>query len=761
MALNTGSQRGKPGTCLDESHARAQCCYENPMLELEGEGAGNGEMEEWHEECNLRSQAWHGSSRSKTGHLPGGFNLSKGNEHVVLSTDSPIMTQRLGSQQLIPRGLVTSSRSRALNQKSDSLSSSGPSQNIQNDNEAIASTSPFRRGLRATSYRKAVAAEDIMAGNFRWDALDLVSEEEGNVPQEKESPNNNFRPTNRPLKRRNTFDKDPGLYQNFTEKALSPDQTIQEECEDLFVENQSKETPPDGKNGSASFPVSPASPNSDQSGVSHHDDAPPPACGNITLCHQPVRMNWSQLPEVQNSGILERITSDERKRQEVIFEIITSEHSYLHSLDILLHQFLESSELTEAMTKLEHHHLFSNIAEIRDVSERFFRELESRHQESVVIDDISDVVQSYARNRFDPYVKYCSNEMYQQRTLQKLWISSPVFKEVLRKIEMSSECGGLPMISFLILPMQRVTRLPLLMDTICQKSKPGSHQHENAKNALKAVSKLVKDCNDGAKRMERTEMMCTLQKQLVFKIKPFPLVSSARGLRKRGELCWLSEEAGIFRKTYTKVYLFLFNDVVIITKKKSDENYFVTDYALQQHITAVLPKCDNRSLAGTSAGIGGGSGQSGWSPLGGTLVRQLSGGFPFLLVLEKNHAGAHVDMILICESVNERARWVSAITNKTVQEMNLDQKAKHMGACKQVEAIRPYSAKQPDELSLTTAEVVMLWQTTTDGWYEGERLQNGERGWFPADSCKQITCELTIQHNIQRLERFMGIETVV
>ena len=96
---------------------------------------------------------------------------------------------------------------------------------------------------------------------------------------------------------------DPGLYQHFTEKALSPDHTIQEECEDLFVENQSKETPPDGKNGSASFPVSPTSPDSDQNGLSHHDDddAPPPACANITLRHQPVRMNWSQLPEVMSA----------------------------------------------------------------------------------------------------------------------------------------------------------------------------------------------------------------------------------------------------------------------------------------------------------------------------------------------------------------------------------------------------------------------------------------------------------------------------
>lgn len=42
--------------------------------------------------------------------------------------------------------------------------------------------------------------------------------------------------------------------------------------------------------------------------------------------------------------------------------------------------------------------------------------------------------------------------------------SNTAFKEALKHIEMTTDCGGLPMISFLILPMQRATRLPLLMD---------------------------------------------------------------------------------------------------------------------------------------------------------------------------------------------------------------------------------------------------------------------------------------------------------
>lgn len=51
---------------------------------------------------------------------------------------------------------------------------------------------------------------------------------------------------------------------------------------------------------------------------------------------------------------------------------------------------------------------------------RFFKELEERHQQSIVIDNISDIVCKHGESNFDPYITYCSNEVYQQRTLQRL-----------------------------------------------------------------------------------------------------------------------------------------------------------------------------------------------------------------------------------------------------------------------------------------------------------------------------------------------------
>lgn len=56
---------------------------------------------------------------------------------------------------------------------------------------------------------------------------------------------------------------------------------------------------------------------------------------------------------------------------QAIFEIITSEHSYLHSLGILVRHFKNSEALRKTMTTTEHHHLFSNISVIHQVSQRW------------------------------------------------------------------------------------------------------------------------------------------------------------------------------------------------------------------------------------------------------------------------------------------------------------------------------------------------------------------------------------------------------
>ncbi|XP_053356022.1 rho guanine nucleotide exchange factor 26-like [Clarias gariepinus] len=635
---------------------------------------------------------------------------------MVLSTHSPAAL-KLGTQQLIPHNLASDKRPGKTGQSGGLMDPSKRNLRVRSmvesgsffsstkeDEEADSEDAPglFRRGLRSTSYRRAVVSgvELEVPSN-----LPRVTEMKEGPRSPRPSKSKSGQKKKR-LQSQRTFDseEDEVLYQNYQEKALHNDSD-----EDA----ESRESKADER---------------------------------IVVQYKPIRTSWSQLSVVKKSGVCDQLSQEERKRQEAIFEVISSEHSYLHSLMILIRLFKDSAELRDTMTKTDHHHLFSNIVDVCEASKKFFKELEDRHQQNIVIDDVSDIVLRHAQANFEPYVTYCSNEVYQQRTFQKLVNKRSTFKEVLSRIEAHPDCRNLPMISFLILPMQRVTRLPLLMDTICQKTPKDSPQCEACKKALQSVSKLVRKCNEGARTMERTEMMYTINSQLEFKIKPFPLVSSSRWMVKRGELTAYVEESGIFSRKTTRhqVYFFLFNDVLIVTRKKSDESYTVIDYALRHQIWVGPCQLEDLNLSPTR------------TTAGMLTSRQAGANHLFRLKFRSNHSGDKVPMVLGAELLNERARWISALGHTNSEKRNVD-RTNSM----QVEVIRTYTARQPDELSLQVADVVIVSQTADDGWYEGERLRDGERGWFLAECAQPITCQATIEKNMQRMNRLQGLETNV
>ncbi|XP_053246294.1 rho guanine nucleotide exchange factor 26 [Podarcis raffonei] len=652
--------------------------------------------------------------------LPSNQNELAETPPVVLSTHSPAAL-KVGKQQIIPKSLATEIKvtnkansqnvepSRRVLKVRSMVETLGLPLVAGGGEEAEAdvdSPGMLKRSLRSTSYRRAVVSGIDFDSSASFKTKNRMSQPVLKaVVEDKEKFSSLGRIKKKMPKGQGTFDGDENavLYQNYKEKALDIDSDEEVELKELKSDEK------------------------------------------IVIQYKPLRSTWSQLSAVKKNGLYQTISQEERKRQEAIFEVISSEHSYLLSLEILIRMFKNSKELGTTMTKTESHHLFSNIADVCEASKRFFRELEARHQNNIFIDDISDIVEKHTASTFDPYVKYCTNEVYQQRTLQKLLATNPAFKEVLSRIESQEECRNLPMISFLILPMQRVTRLPLLMDTICQKTPKESPKYEACKRALKEVSKLVRLCNEGARTMERTEMMYTINSQLEFRIKPFPLVSSSRWLVKRGELIAYVEDTGLFSKRTSKqqVYFFLFNDVLIITKKKSEESYNVTDYSLRDQL--LVEQCDSEELNSSPV--------KNSTPI--LYSRQTSANHLFRLTVLNNHAGEKIELLLGSETQNERARWITAL-GKSSDRGTVDRTT-----LTQVEVIRSYTAKQSDELSLQVADVVLVSQKVNDGWYEGERLRDGERGWFPMECAKEITCHATIEKNMERMGRLLGLETNV
>ena len=67
---------------------------------------------------------------------------------------------------------------------------------------------------------------------------------------------------------------------------------------------------------------------------------------------------------------------------------------------------------------------------------------------------------------------------------------NPRFVEAVRELEASPVCQSLKMQSFLMLPMQRITRLPLLIDAIFTRLDSNSSEFEVCREALEIINKV-------------------------------------------------------------------------------------------------------------------------------------------------------------------------------------------------------------------------------------------------------------------------------
>uniref|UniRef100_A0A9I3EGW4 Guanine nucleotide exchange factor tim n=1 Tax=Anopheles dirus TaxID=7168 RepID=A0A9I3EGW4_9DIPT len=460
-----------------------------------------------------------------------------------------------------------------------------------------------------------------------------------------------------------------------------------------------------------------------------------------------LRTLWCEIPEVRNCEILATLTTTEKRLQEAKFEILTSEASYLKSLNLLRTHFINHPAFrdTRILSTSERKTLFASIIPVQECSDRLLCDLEHCWQDNIMLLGLSHSIYKHAEQHFRVYVTYCEHQAKIDRTLKTLKASKPEFAKTLAALEADTVCCSLSLSSFLMLPMQRITRMRLLLDAVLQRCRPDDDEFSSWEKTFVLINRILTQCNDAAHRSEQVHEMELLSRQIEFptNVRPLPIVPCGIGaapstmhrkLEKRGELVhvlWRGDDAKLtFGKKFSKsnVYAFLFTDLLVLTKKKSDESYLVIDY------------CQRALLTVTSGAIVPGLPAKEMQAIGKNLI---------IMTLLVNHEGKTVEMILSCPSETERERWLT-VTEPPASE-NPDEKIYEQWDCPQVIAVHPYQALQPDELDLDISDVVNVHRKMADGWYEGERIRDGAVGWFPSNYTKEIpSVHIRAKHIKQR-----------
>lgn len=418
---------------------------------------------------------------------------------------------------------------------------------------------------------------------------------------------------------------------------------------------------------------------------------------------------WQELPAVRGSGLLESLSPQERRMQESLFEVVTSEASYLRSLRLLTDTFVLSQALRDTLTPRDHHTLFSNVQRVQSVSERFLGTLLSRVRSSPHITDLCDVVHAHAVGPFSVYVDYVRNQQYQEETYSRLMDTNVRFSAELRRLQSLPKCERLPLPSFLLLPFQRITRLRMLLQNILSQTEEGSSRQENAQKALGAVSKIIERCSAEVGRMKQTEELIRLTQRLRFhKVKALPLVSWSRRLELQGELTELGCRRGgvLFtsRPRFTPLCLLLFSDLLLITQPKSGQRLQVLDYA-------------HRSLVQAQQ------------------VPDPSGPPTFRLSLLSNHQGRPTHRLLQAASLSDMQRWLGAFPTPGPLPCSPDTIYEDC-ECSQELCSEPSTPSKTEGQSLESKVPRKHLHKNPEGWLKGLP------GAFPA----QLVCEVTGEH---------------
>nr|XP_051690154.1 ephexin-1 isoform X1 [Oryctolagus cuniculus] len=440
---------------------------------------------------------------------------------------------------------------------------------------------------------------------------------------------------------------------------------------------------------------------------------------------------WQDLPEIRSSGVLEILQPEEVKVQEAMFELVTSEASYYKSLSLLVSHFMENERLKKTLHPSEAHILFSNVLDVMAVSERFLLELERRMEENIVLSDVCDIVYRYAADPFSVYITYVSNQTYQERTYKQLLQEKAAFRELIAQLELDPKCKGLPFASFLILPFQRITRLKLLVQNILKRVEERSEREGTALAAHRELEMVVKACNEGVRKMSRTEQMISIQKKMEFKIKSVPIISHSRWLLKQGELQQMSgpktSRTLRTKKLFQEIYLFLFNDLLVICRQIPGDKYQVFDSAPRGLLRVEELEDQGQTLANV-----------------------------FILRLLENADDREATYMLKASSQSEMRRWMTSLApNRRTKFVSFTSR---LLDCPQVQCVHPYVAQQPDELTLELADILNVLDKTEDGWIFGERLHDQERGWFPSSTTEEILNPKIRSQNLKECFRVHKME---
>ncbi|XP_026300046.1 intersectin-1 isoform X8 [Apis mellifera] len=212
------------------------------------------------------------------------------------------------------------------------------------------------------------------------------------------------------------------------------------------------------------------------------------------------------------TDLMAGLGSMEKKRQEYIKELIMTEQAYIEDMR-LVHEVFEKPLIESlVLTVDEIDKIFVNWRDIIACNDNFLRTLRIRrdNSESGIVRMIGDILCENIP-RMSAYIRFCSCQISAAVYLQRLTETIPEFVKVAQICQQDPRTKGMPLSSFLIKPMQRITKYPLIISKILQHTPIDHPDRQYLQEALAKAEEFCIQVNEGVREKENSDRLEWLQ----------------------------------------------------------------------------------------------------------------------------------------------------------------------------------------------------------------------------------------------------------
>lgn len=246
-----------------------------------------------------------------------------------------------------------------------------------------------------------------------------------------------------------------------------------------------------------------------------------------------------------------------------------------------------------------------NYFEIRQANTKLYRDLSDRQNqcqaqnEAGFVDQIGDILFQHVEAMCKPYTNYGPNVVLAEYAVKQESSNNLLFSNFIREKEKQAELRKLPFRHFLILPVTRLQRYPLLINSVLKKTPVGHPDHQALTKTLDVICQTASQVDAltaATKARVRVLQIAHSIRHNSMNLAELDLTHPSRRLFMEGHLT---------RRSHTGVdtidlQVFLFDHLVIMTKvKKSisgEEEYWISKQPIPLNLLKVQEMTEIASM---------------------------------------------------------------------------------------------------------------------------------------------------------------------